>query len=119
VPAPVVLDESFVAWLDAQAPHIRAEILAHARLLQQEGAALGRPYADAVDEGGYATMRELRLQIDGVPWRVLFAVDPDGTAVLLVGGGKGGDPHWYRRHLTEAGRLYERHLAKLRRKHRA
>lgn len=115
----VLLDDSFIAWLEAQAPAVRGEILAQARLLAREGAGLGRPYADAVDEAGYATMRELRLQVEGAPWRVLFAVDPNGSAVLLVGGRKGGDPHWYRRHLPEAGRLYERHLARLRKKHRA
>ncbi|MBX6320601.1 MAG: type II toxin-antitoxin system RelE/ParE family toxin [Rhodospirillaceae bacterium] len=116
--ARVVLDEAFVAWLDRQGPEVRREILARARLLAESGTGLGRPYADAVDEAGYAAMRELRLVIEGAPWRVLFAVDPEGSAVLLLAGRK-KDPHWYRRHLPEAGRLYERHLAKLRRKHRA
>jgi hypothetical protein len=113
------MTESFAVWLDEQEPDVRLEILAHARLLASHGSDLGRPYADDIDEAGYAGMRELRLQIDGAPWRVLFAVDPDGTAVLLVGGRKGGDLHWYRRLLPEAARLYERHLTKLRRRHRA
>ncbi len=116
--APVVLDEAFVAWLDRQDPAVRDEILAHAGLLAGCGAELGRPHADAVDDAGYAAMRELRLTIDGAPWRVLFAVDPEGTAVLLVGGRK-GDAHWYRRHLPAAVRLYERHLARLRRREHA
>jgi hypothetical protein len=113
------MTESFAAWLDTQEPDVRCEILAHARLLASQGAELGRPHADDIDEAGYAGMRELRLQIEGTPWRVLFAVDPDGTSVLLVGGRKGGDPHWYRRHLPEAARLYERHLKKQRRRHGA
>jgi hypothetical protein len=115
----VVLDEAFAAWLDSLELRVREEILAYARLLAAHGAALGRPYAAAIDEAGYASMRELRLQIDGAPWRILFALDPDGTAVLLDGGRKGGDMHWYRRHLPEAARRYEHHLTKLRRRSRA
>jgi hypothetical protein len=112
----VVLDENFLAWLDEQEPEVRVEVLAHARLLAAEGPGLARPYAAVLDDAGYAGMRELRLQVGGKPWRILFAVDPDGTAVLLDGGGKSGDPRWYRRHLTEAGRRYERHLARRRRR---
>jgi hypothetical protein len=63
-------------------------------------------------------MRELRLEIEGAPWRVLFVVDPTGAAVLLSGGRK-SDVRWYRRAVPEAAGLYEKHLTRLRRKGRA
>lgn len=94
---------------------MRVAVLAHARLLAQRGADLGRPHAAPIDEAGYAAMRELRLEVGSAPWRVLFAIDPAGTAVLLVGGHK-GDVRWYRQAVPEAARRYERHLIRLRRK---
>jgi hypothetical protein len=115
--APVLLDEAFAAWLDAQDEAVRVAILGQARLLAQQGAALGRPHVAPIEEAGYEAMRELRLEIAGAPWRVLFAVDPAGAVVLLVGGRK-GDVRWYRRAVPEAARLYERHLTRLRRKGR-
>lgn len=114
----VMLDDEFAAWLDAQEAPARIAILAHARLLAEVGSGLGRPYAAPIDEAGYAAMRELRLEAGNVPWRVLFAIDPAGAAVLLVGGRK-GDVTWYRRAVPEAAALNERHLVRLRRKRRA
>lgn len=116
-PMDVLLDEGFADWLDAQEPAVRVAILAQARLLALRGSALDRPYAAAIEESGYAAMRELRLEIDGAPWRVFYAIDPAGAAVLLLGGRK-NDVKWYRRAVPEAAALYERHLTRMRRKRR-
>jgi hypothetical protein len=60
-------------------------------------------------------MRELRIQRAGVPYRVLYAFDPRRVAILLVGGSKRGDNRWYERMVPLADRLYDEHLATLRR----
>jgi hypothetical protein len=59
-------------------------------------------------------MRELRIQHKGRPLRVLYAFDPRRVAILLIGGDKTGDDRWYETFVPVADRLYERHLAQLR-----
>jgi hypothetical protein len=58
-------------------------------------------------------MKELRPRRGNI--RVLFAFDPQRTAILLVGGDKTGRwEEWYRRMIPVADRLYEEHLEALR-----
>ena len=59
-------------------------------------------------------MRELRIQHAGRPYRVLYAFDPLRTALLLIGGDKTGDNRWYTVYVPVADRLYDDHLAALR-----
>ena len=59
-------------------------------------------------------MRELRIQHDGRPMRVLYAFDPRRTAILLIGGDKTGDDRWYETYIPVADRLYAAHLDQLR-----
>lgn len=59
-------------------------------------------------------MRELRIQHRGRPLRVLYAFDPRRAAILLIGGDKTGDDRWYEWMVPRAERLYEEHLAELR-----
>jgi hypothetical protein len=59
-------------------------------------------------------MRELRIQHAGRPYRVLYAFDPLRTALLLIGGDKTGDDRWYQVYVPVADRLYDDHLAALR-----
>jgi hypothetical protein len=58
-------------------------------------------------------MRELRIQHKGEPYRVLYAFDPRRTAILLIGGNKGGNDRWYEEFVPRADKLYEDHLAVL------
>jgi hypothetical protein len=58
-------------------------------------------------------MRELRIQHQGRPYRVLYAFDPNRDALLLVGGDKTGDGRWYETFVLIADRLYEEHLQDL------
>jgi hypothetical protein len=51
-------------------------------------------------------MRELRIQHQGEPYRILYAFDPKRTAVLLIGGCKTGDNRWYETNIPKADRLY-------------
>ena len=59
-------------------------------------------------------MRELRIQHRGKPYRVLYALDPRRTALLLIGGNKTGDDRWYDRFVPRADQLYDEHLHHLR-----
>ena len=40
-------------------------------------------------------MKELRVQHQGKPYRILFAFDPRRSAYLILGGDKTGDANWY------------------------
>ncbi len=58
-------------------------------------------------------MRELRIQHEGRPYRVLYAFDPRRTAILLIGGDKTGNGRWYEEYIPRADAIYERHLNEL------
>jgi hypothetical protein len=55
-------------------------------------------------------MRELRIQHQGDPYRVLYAFDPRRFAILLTGGCKAGDDRWYETLVPIADDLYDEHL---------
>jgi hypothetical protein len=58
-------------------------------------------------------MKELRIQYQGEPWRILFAFDPLRQAILLVGGNKSGNNRWYQENIPIAEQRYERYLETL------
>lgn len=106
----ILYDEAFAEWLESLEEGLQDEILAHAELLREFGPNLGRPRVDTVKGSKYPNMKELRVQYQGDPWRILFAFDPDRAAILLVGGNKRGDRRWYKTHVRIADRRFERHL---------
>ena len=73
---------------------------------------LGFPYSSEV-KGSSIALRELRVQSNGRPFRILYAFDPVRSAILLLGGDKSGDDHWYIRNIPIAERLYSEHLQEL------
>jgi hypothetical protein len=82
--------------------------------LQEAGPGLGRPWVDTVKGSLHSNMKELRPR--GGHLRVLFAFDPRRTAILLLGGDKRGRwQSWYAEAIPRADRLYDEHLAVLRR----
>lgn len=92
----VVTVEYFDDWflsLDAsEQQHVLAAIL----VLEQFGPALGRPYVDSLKGADKVkNLKELRVQHKGKPFRVFFAFDPLRQAVMLCGGDKTGDKHFY------------------------
>ncbi len=58
-------------------------------------------------------MRELRVQHQGRPYRILYTFDPLRIAILLIGGDKTGNDRWYEEYVSQADRLYETHLETL------
>ena len=80
-------------------------------LLEGRGVSLGYPYSSAI-EGSRHPLRELRVQHEGRPYRVLYAFDPSRKkAVLLLGGDKGGNDRFYEQIVPRAEALWERYLA--------
>jgi hypothetical protein len=59
-------------------------------------------------------MRELRVQSGGRPLRVFYAFDPRRSAILLIGGDKTGDDRFYKRMVPIADKLYDVHIAEIR-----
>ena len=104
-------------WTTLTAPE-RVSVDTIVRLWEERGPMLGRPYADTLRRSKHANTRELRIQHQGRPLRVLYAFDPRRTAVLLVGGDKTGDERWYVKHVAIADRLFDAHLAGLAREPR-
>ena len=82
-------------------------------LLQEKGPALGFPHSSSVRGSKLSHLRELRIQHEGRPYRVLYAFDPAGVALLLLGGDKTGKARWYETHIPEAEAIYARHLEEL------
>jgi hypothetical protein len=109
----VQFDEDFAAWLLGQEADLRNAIIAHANLLREHGPQLGRPFVDTLEGSDFPNMKELRVQFQGDPWRILFAFDPNRAAILLVGGNKRGDKRWYKKHLRIADARFRRHLERL------
>jgi len=58
-------------------------------------------------------MRELRIQHEGRPYRVIYAFDPRRTAILLSGGDKTGNNRWYEEYVPRADDIYDQHLKEL------
>lgn len=68
-----------------------------------------------VNGSRHTHMRELRIQVRGRPFRVLYAFNPQRAAILLLGGDKTGDNRWYEVNVPIADRSYDRHLLELER----
>jgi hypothetical protein len=83
------------------------------RLLEAAGATLTFPYSSGIATSQHSHMRELRIQHDGHPYRVLYAFDPNRRAVLLIGGVKTGDDRWYRTWVPVADRIYREYLQQM------
>ncbi len=88
-------------------------------LLEHRGPTLPFPYSSDVRGSKHGNMRELRVQTDGNPYRIFYAFDPRRVAILLIGGNKVGDAHFYERTLPIADRLYDEHLEQIEQERRA
>jgi hypothetical protein len=82
-------------------------------ILQEQGVALRFPRSSGVSTSKHSHMRELRIQHEGRPYRVLYAFDPNRAAVLLICGDKTGNNRWYEIFVPVADVLYDQHLAEL------
>lgn len=102
------------AWWSVLTEAEQESVDASVRLLEQRGPHLGFPHTSGVERSRHPHMRELRVQHEGRPYRILFAFDPRRCAILLIGGDKTGNDRWYATHVPIADRLYDEHLETLR-----
>lgn len=109
----VEFTDEFEAWWNDLGEHEQGKVDASIRMLEEFGPSLDYPYTSSVSQSKHSRMRELRIQVDGRPYRVVYAFDPRRAAILLVGGDKTGDTRWYEVSVPLADRLYDRHLEAL------
>ncbi len=107
--------DEFGQWWDTLNEAEQIDITAYVGLLEKQGVHLPFPYSSGVSSSKYPHMRELRVQHQGGPYRILYAFDPRRIAILLVGGRKTGDDRGYEKYIAKANKLYEEHLATLKR----
>jgi hypothetical protein len=110
----VEFTDEFREWYEALDEHDQDAIARGVELLQQIGPSLGRPHVDTVKASRHSHMKELRTQSSGDPIRTFFAFDPRRAAILLIGGDKTSDARFYERMIPIADKLYDVHLAELR-----
>lgn len=105
--------DEFGQWWGLLTEAAQESIDASVRLLEQMGPQLGFPHSSGVAGSRFPHLRELRVQHQGRPLRILYAFDPRRSAILLLGGDKTGDDRWYREQVPVADRLYQAHLEAL------
>ena len=107
--------DEFGDWWNDLTEAEQESVDASVRLLEERGPQLGHPHSSGIGRSKHPHMRELRIQHRGRPYRVLYAFDPRRTAILLIGGDKTGNDRWYEEFVPLADRLYDEHLAELKR----
>lgn len=111
----VEMTDEFVRWWNTLDEDQQDAVAVRVRLLEELGTSLRFPYSSGVQSSRHSHMRELRLQHQGRPFRVIYAFDPRRAAILLIGGDKTGDDRFYQTIVPRADKLYDQHLASLRR----
>lgn len=107
--------DGVAAWLSSLDDAAVARVNAVVELLAAHGPTLGRPLVDRVSGSRHHNLKELRVSAGGRHLRVLFAFDPQSTAILLYGGDKTGQwSRWYVTAIAAADALYDEHLARTR-----
>jgi hypothetical protein len=109
----VEFTDEFGDWWEGLNTGEQKSVDRYVSLLQQLGPGLTRPYADAIHGSEFPNMRELRVQHEGRPYRVLYAFDPRRTAILLLGGDKTGNSRWYEEMVPKADALFTRYLREI------
>jgi hypothetical protein len=109
----VEVSDEFFEWYELLTQKERLSVAAGVDELEEKGPALGRPRTDTVDQSRYRNMKELRIQHEGRPYRVLFAFDPRRMAYLILGGDKTGNDRWYDEMIPRADVIYAQHLREI------
>jgi len=113
VPSEVEYADEFGSWWEQLDDGEQDSVDRVIRLLEQLGPTLGFPHSSQVHGSRHGHMRELRVQHQGRPLRILYAFDPRRTAILLLGGDKIGDDRWYERSVPRADAVYDQHLKEI------
>lgn len=105
--------DEFGFWWEGLREDEQESIRASVKLLGELGPGLRFPHSSGIKGSRHGQMCELRGQHGGRPYRLLFAFDPRRYAILLLGGDKTGNDRWYDENVPIADRLYDEHLALL------
>ncbi|AOY95478.1 addiction module toxin RelE [Cupriavidus sp. USMAA2-4] len=103
----------FGDWWEDLSEAEQESVAASVSLLEHFGPNLRHPHSSGINGSRHGHMRELRIQHEGRPYRVLYAFDPRRAAILLLGGDKTGNDRWYDENVPRADALYDAHLAEL------
>jgi hypothetical protein len=103
----------FGAWWNSLTEEHQESVAQYVGMLEARGPQLPFPYSSGVTSSVYGHMRELRVQHQGDPIRVLYAFDPLRVGILLIGGDKTGNDRWYDEFVPVADALYAEHLRTL------
>jgi hypothetical protein len=109
----VEFSAEFGGWWDGLSAAEQKSVDFSVSLLQQVGPTLRMPHSSGIEMSGHRHMRELRIQHEGRPYRVLYAFDPRRVALLLIGGDKTGNNRWYEEYVPIADAIYDQHLREL------
>ena len=105
--------DEFGGWWNGLGDPEQKSIAHVIRLLEEKGPSLPFPFSSKIGFSRHNAMRELRIQHQGRPFRVLYIFDPRRIALLLLGGDKTGDDRWYERMVPKADEIYDRFLEEL------
>ena len=106
--------DQFGEWFARLDRHQQDVVIAAVDYLEQHGPGPGRPMVGTLAGSRHANTKGPRPR--GGHLRVLFAFDPRRSAILLLGGDKRDRwEAWHATAIPEADRLYDEHLATLRR----
>ncbi|MDR1109603.1 MAG: type II toxin-antitoxin system RelE/ParE family toxin [Deltaproteobacteria bacterium] len=105
----VEFTDEFEEWWDALTVAAQESVGAKVQMLEVLGPSLGYPHSTSI-KGSRYPLRELRVQHQGDPLRILYIFDPRRTALLLLGGDKTGDDRWYDKFVPLAEKMYLSHL---------
>jgi hypothetical protein len=109
----VEFTDEFGVWWAELTESEQEDVAAVVEILEQKGPQLRRPYSGFIESSKHSNMKELVIQHAGRPYRVLYAFDPRRNAILLLGGDKTGNANWYQENVPKADKIYDAHLAAL------
>lgn len=106
--------DEFVTWYNGLDEDEIESVNFSVDLLGQAGPILGRPHVDTLKGSKVPNLKELRVQHEGRPLRILFVFDPRRVGYLILGGDKTGDDEWYATFIPQAEKIYDKHLTEIR-----
>jgi hypothetical protein len=77
--------------------------------LEEAGPILGRPHVDTLRHPNIPNLKELRVQHEGRPMRILFVLDPRRIGYLMLGSDKTWNSAWYTTFTPIAEKIYGKH----------
>ena len=105
--------DEFSTWIDSLTEDEADRIFAAIGVLEEVGPNLKRPQVGTIKGSLVRNLKELRVQIAGKPWRILFAYDKRRRPVMLAGGDKSVDARWYDINIPPDEARFLRHQAGL------